>query len=219
MERALRALAVVITPLSTACAPMIGHGPVVHPGLTVGASAALGTGPRYANGDDPGPFYLGAGMVQAAYGWQPASGHLPAFRVGVQGPVEGTVGADVYLQAPRAWLGPAAVGVGALIDGHRSMPYAQFGAQNARGFGGHVVVGRYDEGRRQYIGYWSHERASVTWLSVQLPATARATVHLHGGLARGHVTRQLQNSGTPYIDEDRWVNLGGVSLELHRPRR
>jgi len=218
--RARRALAIVAAPLASGCAPMIGHGPVVHPGPSVGASAALGSGPTYENGDDPGPFYVGGAMVQAAYGWQPASGRLPAARIGVQGPVEdGVVAADVYLQAPRAWLGPTAVGVGALVDGRRTMPYAQVGAHSARGFGGHVVVGRYDQGRRHFIGYWSHERATVTWLSVQLPVAGRATVHLHGGLARGHVTRQWQNATTPYIDEDRWVRLGGLTLELHRPRR
>lgn len=81
------------------------------------------------------------------------------------------------------------------------------------------MIGRYDEGRRQFIGYWSHERATVTWLTLQLPVTDRATVHLHGGLARGHVTRQGTNGGAPYIDEDRWVSLGGLTLELHRPRR
>lgn len=125
-SRVLRVLAIVAAPFVSGCAPMIGHGPVVHPGLSVGASAALGNGPTYENGDDPGPFYLGGAMVQAAYGWQPASGRRPGFRIGVQGPVEdGAVGADVFLQAPRGWLAPAAVGVGALADGQRTMPYAR----------------------------------------------------------------------------------------------
>lgn len=207
--------------LATGCAPMIGHGPVVLPGFSVGASAALGVGPTYGNGDDPSPFYLGAGMLQAAYGWQPTNRRLPAIRVGVQGPVEGgDVGADVYVQAPRAWLGPAAVGVGVLAEapGHRTMPYAQVGVQDARGVGAHIVLGRYDEGRRQFDGYWSHERASVTWVSAQMPAADWATVHVHGGLARGHVTRQMTSGGAPYVDEDRVVSLWGLTLELHRPR-
>lgn len=206
---------------ATGCAPMIAHGPVVHPGFSFGASAALGRGPTYENGDDPGPFYLGSAGLHGAYGWQPTSGHRPAVRLAAHGPVAGIVGADLYLQAPRAWLGPAAGGVGILTEGSARgyMPYVQAGMQNARGLGAHVVTGRYDRGRRQFVGYWSEERASVTWLSAQVPLTTRATVHLHGGFARGHVTRQSSNSSTPYIDEDRWVGLGGVSAELHRARR
>ena len=202
---------------------MIAHGPSVHPGFSTGASAALGTGPTYENGDDPGPLYQGGGMVHAAYGWRPARGNLPALRVGLQGPVEGGVGADVYVQAPRAWFGPVAAGAGILAEGPgrsgRAIPYAQVGVENVAGFGAHVAVGGYDRGPRQFSGYWSHERATVTWLSAQLPASGEVTLHLHTGLARGHVTRQGANSPTPYIDEDRWVGLGGLSVEWHPRRR
>ena len=219
----VRGMVLLAAPLATGCAPMIAHGPSVHPGFSAGASATLGTGPTYENGDDPGPLYLGAGMVHAAYGWRPVRGDLPALRVGLQGPAAGGAGADVYVQAPRAWLGPVAAGAGFLAEGAgrsgRVMPYAQVGVENAAGFGTHVVVGQYDQGQRQFVGYTSHERATVTWLSAQLPASSGMTIHVHAGLARGHVTRQNSNSPTPYIDEDRWVGLGGLSVELHRPRR
>lgn len=202
------------------CAPMIGHGPTVHPGFSGGASAAIGNGPTYENGDDPGPFYIGSGMLHAAYGWQPSSPRLPALRAGVQGPVPHGIAADVYLQAPRGWLAPGAAGFGVVtsMQGQRVMPYLQAGVEDSRGLGGHVVFGRYHEPRRQMIGYWTEERATVTWISLQVPAAAWATVHLHGGFAAGHVTRQASNGTTPYIDEDRWVRLAGVSIELHRSR-
>jgi hypothetical protein len=209
-----------LLPMGAACAPMIPHGPDVNPGLSVGGSAALGGGPTYENGDDPGPFYLGALGVNVAYGWRPQNGSLPAIRVAAQAPAHDGIGADVYVQVPPDWLGRIAGGVGMLaeVPTGRRMPYAQLGILDDRGYGLNVVTGRYND-RKQFLGYWSQERAQVTWVSAQLPLYSRATVHIHGGRAQGHVKRQNDNSVTPYIDEDRWVNMAGLTLELHRSRQ
>ena len=208
-----------LLPLTAACAPMIPHGPDVKPGFSVGASAALGTGPTYENGDDPGPFYRGAVLVNSAYGLRSENGSLPAIRVAAQSPTDEAVGTDVYVQVPPAWLGRMAGGVGLLAEfpTGRRLPYAQLGVQDRRGYGVNIVSGRYNS-QKQYMGYSSKENAQVTWLSAQIPLFARATVHIHGGMARGHVKRQFDNSNTPYIDEDRWVNMTGLTLELHRFR-
>lgn len=200
---------------------MVAHGPAVHPGFSAGVTAALGSGPTYENGDDPGPFYIGALAVNAAYGWRPKSDALPALRVGVTGPREGGAAIDAYLQLPPAWLGPLSAGVGVMAGERqpRMMPYVQVGAEDARGLGAHLVAGWYDDPRDQEIGYWSEERGRVAWLSAQLPLTPWATLHAHAGFASGHVTRQGDHASAPYIDEDRWVRLAGLTVELHRGRR
>jgi hypothetical protein len=205
--------------LVQACAPMIPHGPRVRAGPSGGFSAALGRGPTYSNGDDPGPFYLGAAALSGAYGWRPARASLPAVQVGVQLPWPGPISTDLYVQAPSAWLGPVAGGVGVRteVDG-RAMPYAQVGVQHSSGAGLHLVVGRYAHTRQQLM-YSDEERASVGWLSAQLPMWSRLTAHLHGGLARGHVRRRYDRGGEPYVDEDRWVGMGGVTVEVHRRAR
>ena len=94
-----------------ACAPVIAHGPDVHSGFSGGVSAALGSGPRYENGDDPGPFYFGALAVSAAYGFRSAKDSRPAMRLGIQAPTHSGAAADLYLQAPRKWISPVAAGV------------------------------------------------------------------------------------------------------------
>jgi hypothetical protein len=200
-----------------ACAPVIAHGPDVHPGFSAGLSAVLGSGPRYENGDDPGPFYLGALAASAAYGFRSTKDSRPAMRLGIQGPTERGAAADLYLQAPRKWMSPVAAGVGLLAefpDG-RLMPYLQAGVTNSSGFGFNVAVGRYaDKTSRTVYTVW--ENALVNWLTVEAPVGALMSLHLHGGFASGHVKKQNNVDPAPYVDEDRWVMLGGVTLEIHR---
>src|SRR5688572_11854937 len=98
------------------CAPMIAHGPDIHSGFSGGASASLGTGPRYENGDDPGPFYWGATTLSAAYGIRPSSDYRPAIRLGIQGPTVGGLAIDAFAQTPRRWLGPVSAGIGVLAE-------------------------------------------------------------------------------------------------------
>lgn len=198
------------------CAPIIAHGPDVHSGFSGGVSAALGNGPRYENGDDPGPFYLGAAAISAAYGFRPESDALPAFRVGLQAPTEGAVAVDIFAQTPRRWLGPVAAGAGILaeISRGRQMPYLQAGVRNEEGLGVNLAVGRY-RNDVSGIGYAVNERAQVNWLSFELPLTRWAAIHLHAGFASGHVKKTSRQAVT-YVDEDRWVRLGGVTLEFHR---
>jgi hypothetical protein len=200
------------------CAPIIAHGPDVHPGFSGGVSAALGNGPTYENGDDPVPFYLGAAEINAAYGIRPESDSRPAFRFGLQAPTAGAVSADIFTQAPRRWLGPVAAGGGILGEFSRDgrlMPYLQAGVRNDAGFGINVAVGR----------YWNHdrrasttvnERAQVNWLNFEVPLGERAALHLHAGYASGHVKKTFNGGTEPYVDEDRWVRLGGATLEFHR---
>ena len=196
---------------------MIAHGPDVHPGFSGGVSAALGSGPRYENGDDPGPFYFGALAANAAYGFRSAKDSRPALRLGIQAPTERGAAADLYLQAPRKWISPVAAGVGLLAefpDG-RLMPYLQTGVTNSSGFGFNVAVGRYaDKSSRASYTVW--EKALVNWLTVEAPVGDLVSLQFHGGFASGHVKKQYSFDTTPYVDEDRWVMLGGVTLEIHR---
>jgi len=215
-----RALALVACGLNLqACAPMITHGPDVRQGLSAGMSIVVPDGPTYENGDDPGPLYFGALAGHVAYGWRPADERTPALSLGVQVPTLGWTATDVYVQAPRAWLGKAAGGVGVRADGSgRIMPYVQAGMVNADGAGADLVVGGYTD-RWGGIGYTVDERIGVSWLSTQLPIGRWVTSQVHLGFARGHVRKTSAGLPDPYIDEDRWVRLGGLTLEVHRPRR
>lgn len=201
------------------CAPIITHGPVVNRGFSGGVTTVLGSGPMYENGDDPSPFYAGSAAISGAYGWRPSRTSLPALRLGLQVPTEGWFSSDLYVQTPPAWLGPFAGGVGLLAElpNGRRMPYVQGGIQNSENIGVDLVVGRYSH-RAAYIGYSIEERAYVNWLSFQIPISLGATVHLHAGMARGHVRKRLNNSAVPYVNEDRWVRLGGATIEFHRRR-
>jgi hypothetical protein len=121
------------------------------------------------------------------------------------------------MQVPESWLGKMAGGVGVLAEAReqRYMPYVQFGGENSRRTGAHIVVGTYaytDDRASLSV----RERATVSWLSLQLPVTRWNTLHLHGGYAYGHVRKQYHVSATPYIDENRWVGLFGLTMELHR---
>jgi hypothetical protein len=213
--RALAVSPVVVMLFSVACAPMIAHGPEVRSGFSGGVSASLGRGPTYENGDDPGPFYFGAVAASAAYGIRPVSSSLPAVRFGIQGPTEYGVAIDAFAQLPRRWLGPVALGAGIIADGRR-MPYLQAGIKNRDGLGLNVAIGRYS-GRDRNTGYFIDERAQVNWLNLEAPLVSFATLHIHAGYATGHVKKQFDGMALPYRDEDRWVKLGGATLELHRP--
>lgn len=216
--RAVAAGSLSILALANACAPMITHGPEVHPGFSGGISMSTGRGPTYENGDDPGPFYWGAAAASAAYGIRPSSSARPAARFGVQAPTEGAVAIDVFLQAPRKWVRPVSAGAGVLAefsDG-RQMPYLQAGVRNGEGYGANIAVGHYWN-RNRNTGYTLHESAQVNWLNLEAPVSRFATFFLHAGYASGHVRKKMDRSPEPYVDENRWVKLGGVTVEFHRP--
>jgi hypothetical protein len=208
---------VVLALLLAACAPIIAHSPDVQPGFSGGMSAAVGNGPTYENGDDPGPFYFGAVTASAAYGIRPTSESRPAFRLGFQAPTEGGAALDLYVQTPRRWLHPVTAGVGLMAefsDG-RQIPYLQAGIKNNEGFGVDVAVGRYTN-RNSHAGLDRREKAQVNWLSFEIPLARWASLYFRGGFASGHVTKRGIREATPYVDEDRWVKLGAATIELHR---
>ena len=214
----MRILIVGLILVVEACAPVIAHRPDVRQGITGGVTAALGNGPTYENGDDPGPFYSGALMANVGYGFRPTTESRPAVSIGLQGPTVENVALDFYLQAPRRWFGPVAGGVGVLAEfsGGRQMPYLQAGTKNGSGVSVDVAVGRYTRSYKSKFGYSRQERAQVGWLSLEVPLEKHMSVYLRGGYASGHVTKWIGPGSIPYIDEDRHVGLGGVSIELHR---
>jgi len=166
---------------------------------------------------------VGALVAHAAYGWQPACGRAPAVRLGVQTSVVAGPAADLYVQAPPRWLGAGAIGIGLLSEGgaghgRRQMPYVQAGIANGRGLGANLVLGRYAV-RGEASTYTDDERATVGWLSTELPIGTLVTTHVHYGFAKGHVRRRSLRSRDEFVDEDRWSHLGGVTFEMHRARR
>lgn len=213
-RRSSLAAALLAVTATSACAPIVSHGSHIRPGFSGGSTTVIGSGPTYENGDDPGPLYLGAATLNAAYGWVPSNAQVPSVRVGLQAPVA----ADLYVQAPRGWLGPGAVGVGMLYSLFHTMPYLQTGVQKASGLGLHALAGRYAYRGETSVLAESEERARVYLGAAQVPMTGRMTVHVHAGYADGHVRRRLRNSSTFYIDEDRWARLAGFTVEFHAPR-
>ena len=196
---------------------MIVHSPDVTDGWSGGVSASLGSGPRYENGDDPGPFYWGAATLSTAYGIRPRSENRVAARFGIQAPTDGVTAIDMFLQAPRRWIRPVTAGAGVLAefsDG-RQMPYIQAGAKNSEGYGVNVAVGRYWN-RNRSTGYTLTETAQVNWLNFEAPVSRFATLYIHAGYAFGHVKKKVEWDSEPYVDENRWVKLGGATIEIHK---
>ncbi len=215
---------VAVAPLAllpvAGCFPAVLHGPQVEPGPRGAAVASVAAGPTYVEGDEGGirlrnaPVGLGVG-----HGWRAASDARPSLFVGAFVPVYFPMAQlDVYLQAPRAWTGGAAGGLGLNVGTGQATPYLQVGRVSARGTGWSTVQG------------WSVRRGSefrsrsVAWvpgLAGHLGGT-RTTLHV---FAMGAVGREpgdcltLPATGRECRPGRRSRTLlGGAALEVHGRR-
>ncbi len=152
--------------LSTACFPAITHGPRIDPGPTIGATVSATGGPTYTEGD-AGGIHLRQGQIglHAGYGWEPASPRHPAFFASVAVPVLfPAVQVDLFVQAPPAWTGRFAAGVGVNADFEREDLYVQFGRISDAGNGWFLMQGI---DRRQPSSFYSASTVSVTGAALQ----------------------------------------------------
>lgn len=173
---------------STACFPAITHGPRIDPGLTLGATVSTTGGPTYTEGDDGG-IHLRQGQIglHAGYGWEPATPSRPGFFAGVAIPVFFPAAqVDLFVQAPPAWSGRFAAGVGVNADAEREDLHVQFGRISDAGNGWFLMQGI---DRRRPGTFYSTSTVSVTGAALQF--TSRA--------ARTYVFAQYATGRTPGV--------------------
>jgi hypothetical protein len=129
--------------LVTACFPTITHGPRVEDGFVFGLTAATTSGDTHTEGDEGG-FALREGTFGPfiGQGWASTDPHKPSAYVGLVVPLFFPVSQlDLYVQAPQAWTGQLAAGLGATGSIEGGSVYTQFGVQPERGVGWQAMAG------------------------------------------------------------------------------
>ena len=165
-----------------ACLPAIAHGPAIDQGWSVGATASFSSVREdEAEGIDDVLFApLG---VNGAYGWRPESDGRPAFRVGLHVPAifYALPQVDLYVQAPRRWLGDFQAGVGAATSAFSEAPYLQVGRVREDGSGWHLTHAWIDSHDVDLRPLW------MTQVAYQFGARGGVTnqVFVAGGPTRG----------------------------------
>ena len=139
----LRRLAPLCVPFITACFPTITHGPRVESGLVFGLTAATTSGDTHTEGDEGGVALregtLGPFLGQ---GWASTDPHKPSTYLGLVVPLFVPYAQlDLYMQAPQAWTGQLAAGLGATGSIEGGSLYTQFGFQPERGIGWQAMAG------------------------------------------------------------------------------
>ncbi len=128
--------------LVTACFPTITHGPRVEHGLAFGVTAATTSGDTHTEGDEGLALREGTFGAFIGHGWESTNRRKPAVYLGVVVPVFVPYAqADLYVQAPQAWTGPLAAGLGATGSIEGGSLYTQFGFQPERGIGWQAMAG------------------------------------------------------------------------------
>ena len=210
------------------CVPAVAHSPRVWPGPSVGVSLSATAGPKYDSGDDGrNVFLLGPVGLNAGYGWSSERSDRPGFRVGVHVPmpIVALVQPDLYIQAPRQFVGGLDVGVGvsavAAEMGRVAMPYLQVGSIGPRGSGWYTTQGFYSNTRNV-----SQAARPVLRSDAWVPSVAyasggrRHTKHFFATAVVGQQLSRCDASSNEVCDrERRWAANVGVSVEWHRSRR
>ena len=217
---ALAALAALVAATS-ACFPPVTHGPRVKGGVSAGLTSALTRGDRRGEWDDR---VREASLLStfAGYGWVPPSRHRPRAYAGAALPlmIPWMAQLEGYVQAPPAWTGPLAAGVGAVVDLVAPTLYVQAGDERDQGIGWHVTGGY---GRRDGAG--SAESAAPAWIGAAALQLSMGQVHTHlfvqGALARRG--RCAYQPAPPYEcvpqGRDRALAVGASVVGYHRRAR
>lgn len=139
----LRRLAPLAMLLVAACFPTITHGPRVEKGFVFGVTGASTTGDTHVEGDEGG-IHLRGGVFGPflGYGWTSDDRRKPAAYLGLAVPAFFPYAqADLYVQAPQAWTGPLAAGIGGVGSIEGGSAYGQLGFQPQRGIGWQMMGG------------------------------------------------------------------------------
>ena len=138
-----RRLAPLCTMLVTACFPTITHGPRVENGFVFGVTGATTSGDTHTEGDEGG-FHLRDGTIGpfVGQGWAPSTPRHPGAYLGLVVPLFFPLAqVDFYVQAPPAWTGPLAAGMGGTGSIEGGSVYGQLGFQPDRGIGWQAMAG------------------------------------------------------------------------------
>jgi hypothetical protein len=126
----------------TACFPTIVHGPRVENGVVFGVTAATTSGDTHVEGDEGLRLRTGTLGPFIGQGWVSADPHKPATYLGLVVPLFIPYSQlDLYVQAPPAWTGAFAAGLGATASIEGGSLYSQFGFQPDRGLGWQAMAG------------------------------------------------------------------------------
>jgi hypothetical protein len=137
-----RRLAPVCAVVVTACFPTITHGPRVEDGFVFGVTAATTSGDTHVEGDAGVALREGTLGAFIGQGWASTDRRQPSAYFGLVVPVFVPFAqADLYVQAPQAWTGPLAAGVGATGSIEGGSLYGQLGFQPERGIGWQAMGG------------------------------------------------------------------------------
>ena len=138
-----RRFAPYCAPLITACFPTITHGPRVENGFVFGVTAATTSGDTHTEGDEGG-VALREGTFGAflGQGWASTNPRKPSAYFGLVVPAFVPYAqVDLYVQAPQAWTGPLAAGLGGTGSIEGGSLYSQVGFQPERGIGWQAMAG------------------------------------------------------------------------------
>jgi len=128
--------------LVTACFPTITHGPRVENGVVFGLTAATTSGDTHVEGDEGVGLRTGVLGPFIGQGWAATDPHKPSTYLGVVVPLFPLYSQlDLYLQAPQAWTGSLAAGLGATGSIEGGSVYTQFGFAPERGIGWQAMAG------------------------------------------------------------------------------
>jgi len=198
-----------------ACIPILARDPRTHPGLEVGAASSLPiTGLESTNGVRPVPSFL---MGSISYGFGKDIVHRPSAEVTLGAPFGAFFIPDlgVYVHAPRALTGGLDLGAGfraSTVFGW-SMPFAEIGVLNEKGYGPFAIAGYVNPPDLTGPQSGAIRNAALATLGYQLN-TSR--IFLQGVRARA---QDLCPTGPncPALSTS-WSLSGGVSVQfgLHR---
>lgn len=185
-----------------------------------GVTAASTTGDTHVEGDEGGvALREGTFGPFIGQGWAASDSHKPSAYFGLVVPVFVPYAqVDVYVQAPQAWTGVLAGGVGGTGSIEGGSLYGQFGYQPERGIGWQAMAGY---GVRASIS--SEQSSSPAW--VGNVGLSLASGHFRGLLfVQGADGRAPGNCFTNPATQSRQCETGpharavsiGVSLGRHR---
>ncbi|MEX2282117.1 MAG: hypothetical protein WEE89_06515 [Gemmatimonadota bacterium] len=219
-----RTLVAALGIFSSACIPVVNHGPQIEPGWNGGLTASLPVGPRYGNGDWGNTHYLfGPVGVNLAHGWR-SGPEGSALLIGVHAPASLALfppgffelaQADAYYQLPARVSGSLDTGIGVNLASAHFMPYVQLGRIGANGSGWYTTQG--------VTVMWDDDNVTSTGSSAifWMPTIAYQMgkpAHSYHWFVSGGVGKVQETYCYEFCSGIRLAVSAGVSVQFHRQR-
>jgi hypothetical protein len=195
-----------------ACFPAMLHGPRVERGGSLTANVSTATGPQHTEGDYGGIRLRNESVgLGFGYGWRGNTPSEPSLFLGAYVPVLFPFAQlDLFVQAPEAWSGPTAGGLGVNVAIDHVQPYLQWGMMSANGTGWSILQGvsvRSDG---------SAQAGQVSWMPGVAAHIGRGQhrVHLYAMGAFGRLRGNCYADGRNCAGERTYALLGGVAYQF-----